>query len=117
MPDVPFLCDFPRAIGLTDDNPYAEVREYLRYNPQLTDQVFSTLAYFDGVNFARFAQAPALFSTGLMDTTCPPSTVFAAYNTYLHEDRKIEVWRWNGHEGGQEHMVLKQLSWLLEHVG
>ena len=117
MVDVPFMCDFPRAVGLTDDEPYNEIREYLRYNPQLTDQVFTTLAYFDGVNFARLADAPALFSTGLMDTTCPPSTVFAAYNTYAHTDKDIEVWRWNGHEGGQEHMVLKQLSWLQARVG
>ena len=42
----------------------------------------STLAYFDGVNFAARATAEALFSVGLMDDICPPSTVYAAYNAY-----------------------------------
>ena len=34
-----------------------------------------------------------------MDPTCPPSTVFAAYNAYSGP-KQITVWPWNGHEGG-----------------
>ena len=113
--DVPFLCDFPRAVGLTDAYPYREIVDYLRNNPQYTDQVFNTLSYFDGVNFARRIHAPGLFSTALMDQVCPPSTVFAAYNNYPSPDKDIRVWRWNGHEGGQEHMIMEQLHWLSSH--
>jgi len=116
MPDVAFLCDFPRAIGLTDAYPYREVVDYLKYNPQLSEQVFATLSYFDGVNFSRFSTVPALFSVALMDQTCPPSTVFAAYNTYAGSDKQIKTWPWNDHEGGQEHMVLEQLLWLESHL-
>jgi cephalosporin-C deacetylase len=36
---------------------------------------FATLSYFDGVNFAKRATAPAMFSVALMDQVCPPSTV------------------------------------------
>ena len=49
------------------------------------EQVFKTLSYFDGVNFAARAHAPALFSVALMDAVCPPATVFAAYNAYTME--------------------------------
>ena len=116
MPDVPFLCDFPRAVGLTDSYPYREIVDYLSYHPQVTDQAFATLSYFDGVNFARFGTVPALFSTALMDETCPPSSVFAAYNTYAGADKAITVWPWNDHDGGQDHMVYEQLLWLTTHL-
>jgi cephalosporin-C deacetylase-like acetyl esterase len=46
------------------------------------DSAFTTLSYFDGVNFATRASAPALFSVGLMDWVCPRSTVYAAYQAY-----------------------------------
>ena len=117
MPDVPFLCDFPRAVGLTDAYPYCEIVDYLAYHPGLTSQAFTTLSYFDGVNFSRFGSVPALFSTALMDQICPPSTVFAAYNTYAGADKAITVWPWNNHDGGQDHMVYEQLLWLTSHLG
>jgi len=116
LPDVPFLCDFPRAVGLTDAYPYCEIVDYLCAYPHLGDQVFTTLSYFDGVNFARFGSAPALFSTGLMDEICPPSTVFAAYNTYAGADKAIKVWPWNTHDGGGDHMIYEQLLWLGKHL-
>ncbi|MCU1636852.1 MAG: acetylxylan esterase [Cryobacterium sp.] len=99
MPRVPFLCDFPRATVITDELPYREIAQYLsRHRSDLT-RAHETLAYFDGVNFARRAVAPARFSTALMDPVCPPSTVFAAYNAYAGE-KTIDVWPYNAHEGG-----------------
>ena len=82
MPDVPFLCHYRRATEITNDNPYAELVRYCTVHRDKIDTVFDTLAYFDGLNFAARARAQALFSAGLMDTICPPSTVFAAYNHY-----------------------------------
>jgi len=95
--NVPFLCDFPRAITVTDSDPYAEIRRYLAIHPELEEQAHRTLSYFDGVNFARRASAPALFATALMDTVCPPSTVFGAYNAYSGE-KQMHVRRFNGHD-------------------
>ncbi|GAB3120189.1 acetylxylan esterase [Glaciibacter psychrotolerans] len=99
IPYVPFLCDFPRALGLTDADPYKEIGRYLAVHRHEVAQVHSVLAYFDGVNFAKRASAPAWFSTGLMDPVCPPSTVFGAFNNYASA-KDIVVWPFNGHEGG-----------------
>ncbi|MFE7123543.1 acetylxylan esterase [Streptomyces sp. NPDC057617] len=111
-PDVPFLCDFPRATTLTDHHPYREVGKYLNTYRRRGEQVRRTLSYFDGVHFAARGRAPALFSAALEDQTCPPSTVFAAFNAYGHEDRTIEVYEFNGHEGGETYQEEAQLAWL-----
>ncbi|MEW2544177.1 acetylxylan esterase [Streptomyces sp. NPDC047002] len=111
-PNVPFLCDFPRAITLTDRPPYREIGEYLSTYRGRTHRVRETLAYFDGVHFAARCRAPALFSTALEDQTCPPSTVFAAFNAYGSDDKSIEVYDFNGHEGGGPYQEAVQLRWL-----
>ncbi|WP_406389855.1 acetylxylan esterase [Streptomyces sp. NBC_00887] len=116
-PDVPFLCDFPRAISLTDRLPYREIGNYLKTHRGRADQARATLAYFDGVHFAARGRAPALFSVALEDQTCPPSTVFAAFNAYAHPDKEIEVYDFNDHEGGgpfQQAVQLKRLPRLLK---
>ena len=96
---VPFLCDFPRALRMTDNDPYKEIGRYLATHRQAIPAVMRTLSYIDAVNFARRASAPAQFSVALMDATCPPSTVFGAFNDYAGPKR-ISVWEFNGHEGG-----------------
>ncbi|CAG6394362.1 acetylxylan esterase [Streptomyces cocklensis] len=111
-PDVPFLCDFPRAVTITDTLPYREVGRYLSVHRDRKARVLDTLAYFDGVHFAARGRAPALFSTALEDETCPPSTVFAAFNAYAGQDKQIEVYDFNGHEGGGPHQQSAQLRWL-----
>ncbi|MFJ8666480.1 acetylxylan esterase [Streptomyces sp. NPDC093600] len=111
-PDVPFLCDFPRATTITDRAPYREIGDYLKTHRGRTERVGRTLAYFDGVHFAARATAPALFSTALEDLTCPPSTVFAAFHAYAHDDKHIEVYDFNDHEGGGAFQEAAQLRWL-----
>ena len=69
------------------------------------------VGYFDGAVLVQRATAPALFSVALMDQTCPPSTVFAAYNGYAGE-KDIVVYEFNDHEGGGSFQQLKQLEWL-----
>jgi cephalosporin-C deacetylase len=96
---VPFLCDFRRATVITDADPYKEIGRYLAVHRHRASSVHDVLAYFDGVNFAKRASAPALFTTALMDPTCPPSTVFGAFHAYAGT-ADITVWPYNGHEGG-----------------
>jgi len=111
LPDVPFLSNFERAVGFTDSDPYNELVVYLSVHRDAAPRVFETLSYFDGVNFASRATAPALYSVALMDPVCPPSTVFASFNAYAGP-AGIEVYPFNEHEGGQGHHWVKQAAWL-----
>ncbi len=109
--DVPFMTHFRRAVEITDRDPYQEIVRFLATRRDSGEQVFRTLSYFDGLNFAARAQVPALYSVALMDFTCPPSTVFAAYN-HWQGPKKITVWPWNGHEGGSGYQREEQLRYL-----
>jgi cephalosporin-C deacetylase len=117
LPNVPFLCHFRRAVGLTDAFPYAEVAQYLAAHPAEEAQAFTTLSYFDGANLGAYANVPALFSTAGMDQICPPSTVYAAYHLWGHEDKEITYYPWNGHEGGDHHHTWHTLEWLAKRFG
>ena len=111
MPDVPFLCHYRRATEIEDTYPYKEIAEYCHIHRDQVDTVFSTLSYFDGVNFAVRTKAKTLFSVGLMDKICPPSTVYAAYN-YWAGEKDIKVYSYNGHEGGGSYHTLEKVRFL-----
>lgn len=111
MPDVPFLCHYRRATELTEREPYNEITRFCATHRDQVETVFRTLSYFDGVNFAARAKAKALFSVGLMDDICPPSTVYAAYNHYSG-DKEIAVYNYNNHEGGGPFQLRKQAQFL-----
>jgi cephalosporin-C deacetylase len=115
MPDVPFLSDFPRATTLIDRDPYGEIVRYLKTHRDHVDRVLETLAYFDVAILGRWAKAPALFSVGLMDAVCPPSTVYAAYNAYGGR-KEIREYPYNDHEGGQGFHEVEKLRWLAERL-
>ncbi|TDT74652.1 cephalosporin-C deacetylase [Arthrobacter sp. AG258] len=112
MTDVPFLCHFERGVEICTTDPFAEITRYLSVHRGSAEKVFGTLSYFDAVNFAKRATAPAMFSVGLMDTICPPSTVYAAYNHCAAEHKHIVNYPFNDHEGGQSHQRRKQMAWL-----
>ena len=114
--DVPFLCHYRRAAQIVNIAPYVEITNYCKSHRDHVATVFNTLSYFDGLNFAARAQAPALFSVGLMDETCPPSTVFAAYNHYAGPKR-INVWEYNGHEGGGPFGNVEKVRFMKEVIG
>ncbi|MDR7188852.1 cephalosporin-C deacetylase [Microbacterium sp. BE35] len=114
--DYPFLCHFRRAVGMTGREPYQEVARYLAIHRDRTDAVFRTLSYFDGVNFAARATAPALFSVGLQDPVCPPSTVFAAYNAYAASVKEMVTFEFNEHEGGGAGHWPRQAGFLEEQL-
>jgi cephalosporin-C deacetylase len=109
--DVPFLCHFRRAVEITDSGPYREIVTFCRTQRHRAQQAFETLDYFDGVNLAARANATALFSAALMDSVCPPSTVFAAHHRWGGE-KDIRVWKFNGHEGGAAYQTDEQIRFL-----
>jgi cephalosporin-C deacetylase len=115
IPDVPFLCAYRKAVEMVDTAPYVEITSFLRGQRLSAGQVFKTLAYFDGVNFAPRITARNFWSVGLMDTTCPPSTVYAAYNR-LKAPKEIRVWEFNSHEGGGGFHTLEKLAFAAKYL-
>ncbi|HLV55184.1 MAG TPA: acetylxylan esterase [Actinotalea caeni] len=116
MPDVPFLQHMRRAVEIVPTSPYSEITAYLATHRDAAERTWRTLSYFDGVSFASRGRAPSLWSVALMDMTCPPSTVYASYNRY-GGPRDIEVYTYNGHEGGGPFQTGRQLAWLRERFG
>lgn len=111
---VPFMCDVPRALDIATEHPYTEIVAYLTAHPDQVATALRTLSYLDGAVLASRIHVPALFSVGLMDPVCPPSTVYAAYNR-LRGPRRIDVYRFAEHGGpwGAYHLQV-QLEWLDE---
>jgi cephalosporin-C deacetylase len=101
-PLFPFLCDYRRvwemdlAVGA-----YEEIKSYFRmFDPhhEREDEVFTTLGYIDNQFLTPRIKAQVLMFTGLMDTTCPPSTQFAAYNR-ISSAKDLVIYPDHGHEG------------------
>ncbi|KOG21084.1 acetylxylan esterase [Streptomyces viridochromogenes] len=114
---APFLCGIRRALDLTDASPYGEITAYLSVHRDAERAAYATLAYMEGISFARRAHAPAHFGVGLRDTVCPPSGAYGAFNHYAELSgadprREIRPYPFNGHEGGDAVHVRRQLDWL-----
>jgi cephalosporin-C deacetylase len=89
VPVYPFLSDYLRVWEMDlAANAYAELKDYFRrFDPrhERHDEIFTRLGYIDVHNLASRIKAKTLMFTGMMDTTCPPSTQFAAYNAITAE--------------------------------
>lgn len=111
MPDVAFLCHIARGVSLSDSDPFAEIRRYLSVHRDRAEQALDTLSYIDGVNFAKRARVPSLWSVALMDEVVPPSTTYAAFNHYGGDaavSKEMVVYPYNRHEGGEGHQLQRQ---------
>lgn len=54
---------------------------YFKYFPNPDEKRLQTADYYDMVNFARLIKVPGWFSWGFNDEVCPPTSLYAAYNT------------------------------------
>ncbi len=83
-PIYPFLCDYQRVWEMDlAVSAYEELRLYFRmFDPrhEREQEAFTRLGYVDVQHLAPRIRAEVLMPVGLMDTVCPPSTQFAAYN-------------------------------------
>ena len=112
--DVPFLCDIQRGVTTAPDMPYAEVAEFLARQVDYEATALDTLRYVDCALLARRITAQSLLSVGLMDTICPPSTVFAAYNE-ITAPKDIAVFSFGVHDVPPAHLE-RQLRHLRSHL-
>ncbi len=61
----------------------------------------NTMRYYDVVNFARRVTAPGLYSWGFNDETCPPTSMYSAYNVLTAPKRLMLAYD-TGHRSTQE---------------
>ncbi len=77
-----------------------------------TTQKIETAAYYDVVNFARLLKVPGMYSWGFNDETCPPTSMYAAYNVIM-ASRELFLVPETGHWTYPE-QVEKLTGWLVE---
>lgn len=100
-PAFPFLSDYRRVWNMDlAVGAYGELKEYFRHfdpNHLREEEVWTRLGYIDIQNLAPRIRARVVMHTGLMDTTCPPSTQFAAYNK-ITTPKEVVLYPDFGHE-------------------
>ncbi|MBQ6352187.1 MAG: acetylxylan esterase [Lentisphaeria bacterium] len=98
----PFLSDFRRVWNMDlGKDAYVELSDYFRRLDPLhehEEEFFTRLGYIDIQNLAPRIRCKFRMFTGLMDTTCPPSTQFAAYNKVGSADKAFKIWYDHRHE-------------------
>lgn len=70
-----------------------------------------TSKYYDVVNFARFVKAPGQYSWGYNDVTCPPTSMFSAYNV-IQAPKELFIYEETGHWTYPE-QTDKLRNWLI----
>lgn len=102
LADIPFLCDYRRAIEITPLPPYTEISSFLKTHPAEYDRVIRTLSYCDNLNLAPWIKCRTVVCNCLWDDICPPSTIFAAYN-HIPAEKSMEIYSYHKHEVPYEH--------------
>lgn len=97
----PFLCDYKRVWEMDlDKDAYQELNTFFRkFDPlhEREDEIFAKLGYIDVQHLVPRIEGDVLFFASLMDTICPPSTQFAAYNP-ITSPKELVVYPDFGHE-------------------
>ena len=103
----PALCDYAGYLH----NRAGGWPHYYR-NAQPGPNEVETLAYFDVVNFARRVNAPGWYSWGYNDVTCPPTSMYSAYNV-IPGAKELHLYLETGHWTYPEQDAAR-LQWLKE---
>ncbi len=88
-----------------DDNLHAE---------NIKDKIRTT-GYYEVVNFAKFIKVPGLYSWGYNDESCPPTSMYAAYNV-ITAPKTLQLFPATGHWQVPEQGRIME-SWLLGSLG
>jgi len=101
-PTFPFLCDYKRVWEMDQaKDAYWELQDYFKkYDPlhKTEEATFLKLGYIDVQHLAPRIKAEVMMGVGLMDTVCPPSTQFSAYNK-ISSKKSYVLYPDFGHEG------------------
>ena len=100
-PVYPFLSDYQRVWEMEQARAaYAELKEWFRrFDPlhERENDVFTALGYIDIQHLASRIRGDVLWTIGLTDEICPPSTQFAAYNK-ITASKSMRIYPDYGHE-------------------
>ena len=116
-PIFPYLSDYKRVWEMDlAKGAYEGLKYYLRhFDPrhEKENEIFTKLGYIDIQLLAPRIRAKLLMGTGLMDTTCPPSTQFAMYNKLTCE-KEVVIYPDYGHETlkGHNDIIFKFMAEL-----
>ncbi|MFA6962326.1 MAG: acetylxylan esterase [Opitutaceae bacterium] len=80
-----------------------------------TPEKLAVTSYYDSVNFARRLKIPVHFCWGYNDETCPPTSLYAAYNTITSPKRLVLALE-TGHNTVPEENAASD-TWLLAQLG
>jgi cephalosporin-C deacetylase-like acetyl esterase len=73
-----------------------------------------TSKYYDVVNFARQVKAPGYYTWGYNDVTCPPTSMYSAYNV-IQAPKDLYIYEETGHWTYPEQNE-KLRNWLVERL-
>ncbi len=79
-----------------------------------TPAKINTVGYYDVVNFARRVRVPGAYAWGFNDETCPPTSMYAAYNV-LESPKSLNLYFDTGHWQYAEERD-RMNNWLLEQL-
>ncbi len=79
-----------------------------------TPDKIATVAYYDVVNFARRLRQPGIYSWGYNDETCPPTSIYAAYNV-ITAPKKLLLALETGHSKRREQDDLVN-AWMMKYL-
>lgn len=90
-PIYPAMCDHTGYLSLRAGGwPH-----YFRNSEPKPGEV-ETLGYYDVVNFARRITVPGYYTWGYNDITCPPTSMYSAYNV-ITAPKELHIYQETGH--------------------
>lgn len=110
----PALCDFT---GYLHNRAGGWPHAFDKYNKDfnITDDKIETSKYYDVVNFAKQLNIPGYYSWGFNDSTCPPTSMYSAYNVIqapkqLHLVLETGHWTYPEQSADMYDWLIKQLK-------
>jgi len=109
----PALCDVTGYLsGRAGGWPHFYDKNNVQFHN--TKEKLETIPYFDVVNFARGIKIPGFYTWGFNDETCPPTSMYAAYNL-INSSRVLYLALETGHWTYPEQNIKLQ-NWLIKNL-
>ena len=96
---------------------FEATKKFLRRRPELTDQVFDTVTYFDVNNMASLLQVPTEVCIGLQDPVCLPEFVYSVY-AHIPCEKNLKMYPFALHVVPEDYYMffLKELTKYTSHI-